>query len=136
MKGNSTGRFVASPGTSYTGSGPAYCVVRGIFKCEYPPHIWTSFWDLLYVASVFFFPHQNPAPSMAIDITANGTPTPTPIATFVAELGEPSLVVELFVDVVLVLAEVPIGTSVGSSEKVLSPSQHPLSDPQQYVSFP
>lgn len=90
-------------------------------------------WYLLYFASVFFFPHQNPVPSIAIERTPNGTPTPAPIATFVVELVEPSIV---HVGVAVLVADVPMETSVGSSEKVPSPLQQLSSDPQQYVRFP
>lgn len=89
-------------------------------------------WYLLYFASVFFFPHQNPAPSIAIEQTPNGTPTPAPIATLVADLGESSI---LHVGVAVVVAEVPMEASAGSSEKVLSSLQQLPSDPQQYVRF-
>lgn len=82
-------------------------------------------WYLVYFAAVFLLPHQNPVPNIAIERTPNGTPTPAPIAVFVA--------FALHVDVAVVVAGVPMGTSVGSSEKVPSSLQQLSSDPQQYV---
>lgn len=84
-----------------------------------------------YLARVFCLPHQNPAPSIAIARTPNGTPTPTPIAIF-----SDDFVSLFFKDNVAVTVAVTVAfesklMSVGLRVNSFSSVQHSFVLPQQ-----
>lgn len=84
-----------------------------------------------YFALVFCLPHQNPAPSIAIARTPNGTPTPAPIAIFLDDSVSPFFKVGVAVTVAVAVAFESKLTSVGLRVNLFPSVQQSFVSPQQ-----